>query len=65
MTTKPRLLLVEDTPSIMRLYHEVLKKLDVDLLDATTGARADEILGETIPDVVMCCATRCCSTRAS
>ncbi|HEU0216659.1 MAG TPA: sigma-54 dependent transcriptional regulator [Stellaceae bacterium] len=53
MTTKPRLLLVEDTPSIMRLYHEVLKKLDVDLLDAPTGARADEILGETIPDVVL------------
>ena len=53
MTTKPRLLLVEDTPSILRLYHEVLKKLDVDLLDAPTGARALEILGETIPDVVL------------
>ena len=53
MTTKPRLLLVEDTPSIMRLYHEVLKKLDVDLLDAATGARAVEILDETIPDVVL------------
>ena len=53
MTTKPRLLLVEDTPSIMRLYHEVLKKLDIELLDATTGARADEILAETIPDVVL------------
>ena len=26
MTTKPRLLLVEDTPSILRLYHEVLKQ---------------------------------------
>jgi CheY-like chemotaxis protein len=35
MTTKPRLLLVEDTPSILRLYHEVLRKLDVELLDAT------------------------------
>jgi DNA-binding NtrC family response regulator len=53
MTTKPRLLLVEDTPSILRLYHEVLKKLDVDLLDAETGARAVEILNETIPDVVL------------
>ncbi|HVH81884.1 MAG TPA: sigma-54 dependent transcriptional regulator, partial [Stellaceae bacterium] len=53
MTTKPRLLLIEDTPSIMRLYHEVLKKLDVDLLDATTGMRALEILEETIPDVVL------------
>jgi len=53
MTTKPRLLLVEDTPSILRLYHEVLKKLDVDLLDAETGARALEILNETIPDVVL------------
>jgi two-component system repressor protein LuxO len=53
MTTKPRVLLVEDTPSILRLYHEVLKKLDVELLDAATGARAIEILEETIPDVVL------------
>jgi two-component system repressor protein LuxO len=53
MTTKPRLLLVEDTPSILRIYHEVLKKLDVDLIDAATGARAAEILDETIPDVIL------------
>src|SRR3984885_1919180 len=53
MTTKPRLLLVEDTPSILRLYHEVLKKLDVDLLDAETCSRAFDILDETIPDVVL------------
>src|SRR5579862_332465 len=53
MTTKPRLLLVEDTPSILRIYHEVLKKLDVDLIDATTGARAYEILDETIPDIIL------------
>jgi two-component system, repressor protein LuxO len=53
MTTKPRLLLVEDTPSILRLYHEVLKKLDVELIDAETGARALAVLDETIPDVVL------------
>ncbi|HTZ36033.1 MAG TPA: sigma-54 dependent transcriptional regulator [Stellaceae bacterium] len=53
MTTKPRLLLVEDTPSILRLYHEVLKKLDVELVDATTGARALEVLDETIPEVIL------------
>jgi len=53
MTTKPRLLLVEDTPSIMRLYHEVLKKIDVELIDAETGKRAIDILDETIPDVVL------------
>jgi two-component system, repressor protein LuxO len=53
MTTKPRLLLVEDTPSILRLYHEVLRKLDVDLIDAATGARALEVLDETIPEVVL------------
>lgn len=53
MTAKPRLLLVEDTPSIMRIYHEVLKKLDVELFNAPTGARASEILDETIPDVVL------------
>ncbi len=44
MTAKARLLLVEDTPSILRLYHEVLKKLDVELLDADTGARALAVL---------------------
>ena len=53
MTTKPRLLVVEDTPSIMRIYHEVLKKLDVELIDAATGARAYDILDETIPDLVL------------
>jgi two-component system, repressor protein LuxO len=53
MTTKPRLLLVEDTPSILRLYHEVLRKLDVDLIDAETGAHALEILDETIPEIVL------------
>ena len=53
MTTKPRLLLVEDTPSILRLYHEVLKTLDVELIDAETGARALDVLVETIPDVVL------------
>jgi two-component system, repressor protein LuxO len=53
MTTEPRLLLVEDTPSILRLYHEVLRKLDVELLDAETGARALEILNETIPEIVL------------
>jgi len=51
MSTKPCVLLVEDTPSILRLYHEVLRNLDVDLLDAETGARAFEWLDETIPDV--------------
>jgi two-component system repressor protein LuxO len=53
MTTQPHVLLVEDTPSILRLYHEVLKKLDVELLDAETCARAFDILDETIPDVVL------------
>jgi two-component system repressor protein LuxO len=53
MTTKPRLLLVEDTASIMRLYHEVLKKLDVELIDAATGARARDLLDEAVPDVVL------------
>ncbi len=53
MTTKPRLLLVEDTRSILRLYHEVLKALDVELIDAETGARAFEVLDEAIPDVVL------------
>jgi DNA-binding NtrC family response regulator len=53
MTAKPRLLLVEDTPSILRLYHEVLRKLDVELIDAVTGAAALAVLDETIPDVVL------------
>ena len=53
MTAKPRVLLVEDTPSILRLYHEVLKKLDVELIDAETGARALDALKDTVPDVVL------------
>lgn len=53
MTAKPRLLLVEDTPSILHLYHEFLAKLDIELIDATTGARANEALHEAIPDVVL------------
>jgi two-component system repressor protein LuxO len=53
MTAKPRLLLVEDTPSILRLYHEVLKKLDVELIDADTGARALDALNKAIPDLIL------------
>jgi two-component system repressor protein LuxO len=53
MTAKARLLLIEDTPSILRLYHEVLAKLDVELIDAETGARAREALKDTIPDIVL------------
>src|ERR1700738_1632453 len=53
MTAKPRVLLVEDTPSILRLYHEFLVKLDVELIDADTGPRAQAALRETIPDVVL------------
>jgi DNA-binding NtrC family response regulator len=53
MTAKARLLLVEDSPSILRLYHEFLGKLDVELIDADTGARALAVLRETLPDVVL------------
>jgi two-component system repressor protein LuxO len=53
MTARARLLLVEDTPSILRLYHEFLKRFDVELIDADTGARAMAVLRETIPDVVL------------
>jgi len=53
MTAKARVLLVEDTPSILRLYHEFLVKLDVELIDAETGAAAYAVLHETIPDLVL------------
>jgi len=53
MTAKARLLLVEDSPAILRLYREVLKRLDVELRDADSGARALVELGESIPDVVL------------
>ena len=53
MTAKARLLLVEDTPSTLRLYHEILARLDVELIDADTGAGALAVLRETIPDVVL------------
>jgi two-component system repressor protein LuxO len=53
MTAKARLLLVEDTPSVLQLYHEVLARLDVVLIDADTGAGAHAVLRETVPDVVL------------
>jgi DNA-binding NtrC family response regulator len=53
MTAKARLLLVEDSPSILRLYHEFLAKLDVELIDADTGARALSALGDRVPDIVL------------
>jgi DNA-binding NtrC family response regulator len=53
MTAKARLLLVEDSPAILRLYREVLKRLDVELCDADSGARALSELGERVPDVVL------------
>jgi CheY-like chemotaxis protein len=53
MTAKACLLLVEDTPSILQLYHEVLARLDVVLIDADTGAGAHTVLRETVPDVVL------------
>jgi DNA-binding NtrC family response regulator len=53
MTARARLLLVEDSPSIVRLYHEVLKKLEVELIDADTGSRALAALRENVPDVVL------------
>jgi two-component system, repressor protein LuxO len=53
MTSKARLLLVEDTPSILRLYHEFLVKLEVELIDADTAARAFAVLRDVVPDVVL------------
>ncbi len=53
MTARARLLLVEDSPSILRLYHEFLKKLEVELIDADTGSRALAVLRETVPDVAL------------
>src|SRR5579864_6686344 len=53
MTAKARLLLVEDTPSTLHLYHEVLARLDIVLIDADTGAGALSVLRETVPDVVL------------
>src|SRR5689334_17037965 len=53
MSARGRILLVEDTPAILRLYHEFLAGLDAELVDATTGAAATAILRDTIPDVVL------------
>jgi DNA-binding NtrC family response regulator len=53
MTAKPRLLLVEDTPSLLQLYHEVLARPDVELIDAETGTSALQVLRETVPDVML------------
>jgi len=48
-----RLLLVEDTPSLARLYEQYLSKEDVDLAVAGTGREALKSLTESTPAVVL------------
>lgn len=47
------LLLVEDTPSLARLYEQYLSKEDVDLVIAGTGKEALKSLTESAPAVVL------------
>jgi two-component system repressor protein LuxO len=51
--TKRLVLIVEDTPSLARLYAEYLRGEPFAILIAETGARALEILAETTPDVML------------
>ncbi len=53
MTARARVLAIEDSPSILRLYRAVLSKLDVEAADADTGARAMEALRDATPDLVL------------
>jgi two-component system repressor protein LuxO len=51
--TQPVVLIVEDTPSLARLYAEYLRGEKLTILEAPTGARALELLGGTTPDVML------------
>ncbi|MBV8888887.1 MAG: sigma-54-dependent Fis family transcriptional regulator [Alphaproteobacteria bacterium] len=53
MTAKACVMLVEDTPSILRLYREFLVKLDVELIEAESGAAAEALLRDRLPDLVL------------
>lgn len=47
------ILLVEDTPSLARLYEQYLGKEDVELTVVGTGKEAQAVLRETVPSVVL------------
>lgn len=49
----PVVLVVEDTPTLSRLYGEYMKRLDVSVQYAETGKEALAVLTETPPDVML------------
>ena len=50
---KPKILLVEDTPSLAALYRQYLSKLDAEVIGVERGADALTALDQAIPDVVL------------
>jgi two-component system, repressor protein LuxO len=48
-----RVLLVEDTASLVRTYQEYLKGEPIELLVADTGAKAMAVLADQVPDAVL------------
>lgn len=51
--SRKTILLVEDTPSLARLYQQYLEKEDLDITSAGTGKEALAILDKSPPDVLL------------
>ena len=55
MTTsaKPSVLLVEDTPSLARVYLQYLRDEPIETRHVDTGAKALEVLAESVPQAIL------------
>lgn len=53
MSTKPRILLVDDTPENLDVLSGILEDLDCQLIVATSGERALELAARRLPDLIL------------
>lgn len=51
--SKPVILLVDDEPGLLRLFGNLLERLDCDLIRAEGGAQALEVLDQVVPDLLI------------
>lgn len=48
----PVVMVIEDDQALCYIYEKVLEKFDIELIQASDGAIAIEILRDTVPDVI-------------
>ncbi|WP_308910966.1 sigma-54-dependent transcriptional regulator [Pseudokordiimonas caeni] len=53
MPSRPRILIVEDSPTLNLTYQAYLKELDADMAGASTGAEALKAIEKSLPAVVL------------